>query len=182
MTDKMKTALAEEIDLIQNWLAYEDANELEYMTSLSDARVQIHGMTAGRDPDDPLPAGLLDPATMLIVWNYCVDEEKRMLKEREEEREARERPNREYLLKIVCDDIKQASIKTGKQIADIYETDQIAGIYSSMRVYDLDTLQEISLLDLVEPILANKRWMEQEYRDYCDAVNEYGYDFEGRDE
>ena len=183
MTDKMKTALAEEIDLIQNWLAYEDANELEYMTTLSDAVVQIDGMTKGRDPDDPLPVGLLDPATMLIVWNYCVDEEKRMLKEREEEREARERPNREYLLKTVCDGIKQSSIKTARQIADIYETDQIAGgIYDSMTVIDLDTLQEISLTDLVEPILANKRWMEQEYRDYCDAVNEYGYDFEGRDE
>lgn len=89
---------------------------------------------------------------------------------------------KEYLLKTVCEDIKQASIKTGKQIADIYEMDQIAGIYASMEVWDLDTMKRISLLDLVEPILSNKRWMEQEYRDYCDNVNEYGYDFEGRDE
>ena len=75
---------------------------------------------------------------------------------------------KEYLLKIVCEDIKQASIKTGKQIADIYEMDQIAGIYSHMEVWDLDTMKRISLLDLVEPILENKHWMEQEYRDYCE--------------
>ena len=90
--------------------------------------------------------------------------------------------DKEYLLKTECDDIRQASIKTGRQIADIYEMDQIADIYSSLTVYDLETLQKISLLDLVEPILNQKRWMEQEYRDYCDAVNEYGYDFEGRDD
>ena len=76
--------------------------------------------------------------------------------------------DKEYLLKTVCDDIKQASVKTGKQIADIYEMDQIADIYASMEVWDLDTMKRISLLDLVEPILANKRWMEQEYRDYCE--------------
>lgn len=75
---------------------------------------------------------------------------------------------KEYLLKTVCEDIKQASVKTGKQIADIYEMDQIAGIYSHMEVWDLDTMKRISLLDLVEPILENKRWMEQEYRDYCE--------------
>lgn len=90
--------------------------------------------------------------------------------------------DKEYLLKTECDGIKQASIKTGKQIADIYDYDQLADIYSSLRVYDLDSLKEISLLNLVEPILAQKRWMEQEYRDYCDNVSEYGLDFEGRDE
>ena len=180
MTDKMKTALAEEIDCIFSWLAYEDANELGYLTHIDEAKSQIDGMNQDRDPDDPLPGGLNDPATMLIVWNYCVAEEKARYARLEEERE---RPNREYLLKTVCDGIKQSSIKTARQIADIYETDQIAGgIYNSMTVIDLDILQEISMTDLVEPILANKRWMEQEYRDYCDAVNEYGYDFEGRDE
>ena len=179
MTHAMESALAEEIDTIFSYLAYEDENDLEYMTTLDDAQLQIDGINGGRDPDDPLPEGLNDPATMLIVWNYCVAVEK---KRAEKIREERERPLREYLLRTVCDGIRQSSIKTGKQIADIYDTDQIAGIYDSMTVIDLDTLKEISLLDLVEPILDNKRWMEQEYRDYCDNVNEYGLDFEGRDQ
>ena len=179
MTDAMKDALSAEIDKIEAWLAYEDVDELEYMRTTDDAQIQIDGMLECMDPDDPFPEGLRDPATMMIVWNYCVELQKRWAAERKEERE---RPDREYLLKTVCDGIRQSSIKTGRQIADIYETDQIACIYASMTVIDLDTLKEISLLDLVEPILADKHWHEQEYRDYCDAVNEYGYDFEGRDE
>ena len=87
----------------------------------------------------------------------------------------------EYLLKTVCEGIRQASVKTGRQIADIYETDQIAGIFSSMEVWDIRSVK-IDLYDLVDPILAQKRWMEQEYQAYCENVNEYGLDFEGRDE
>lgn len=176
MTEKMKVALDDEIDCVFSWLAYEDANELEYITTLSDAQEQINGMTEGLSEDDNFSKGLRDPATMLIVWNYCVAEEKERL---ERIREERERPNREYLLKTVCDGIRQSSIKTGKQIADIYDYDQEIGIYSSMEVYDLDTLKQIDLGELVTPILANKRWMEQEYRDYCENVREYGLNFEG---
>ena len=96
--------------------------------------------------------------TFADVWNELVEEE------------LNDPVKKEYLLKTVCEGIKQISIKTGKQIADIYEMDQIAGIYSHMEVWDVSGEQpvRISLIDLVEPILENKRWMEQEYRDYCE--------------
>lgn len=180
MTEKMKTALAEEIDLINSWLAYEDADELEYMDNLSDAVAQIEGMNQDRDPDDPLPAGLLDPATMLTVWNYCVAQAKARAAQAREERE---RPNREYLLKVTIDGETSASIETGRKIAELYETDRECGYMDNMEVWDIRSDPvKIDLEELVGPILENKRWMEQEYRNYCDAVNEYGYDFEGRDE
>ena len=90
---------------------------------------------------------------------------------------------KQYLFKARIEDEQFLSIKTGKQIADIYEEDQLCGIYSDMEVWDVSgDPKRISLLDLVEPILNQKRWIEQEYRDYCDSVNEYGLDFEGRDE
>lgn len=87
----------------------------------------------------------------------------------------------QYLLRSVMDDEVFHNVLTGREIADRYETDQIAGIYNSMTVWKLDgdEPQKIRILDLVNPILENKRWMEQEYRDNCDAVNEYGYDYEG---
>ena len=51
----------------------------------------------------------------------------------------------------------------------IYGEDQLCGIYSDMEVWDVTgDPKRISLLDLVEPILENKRWMEREYRDYCE--------------
>jgi hypothetical protein len=82
---------------------------------------------------------------------------------------------KQYLFKVWIEDELCISIKTGKQIAEFYETDQIAGIYSNMEVWDVTgDPKRISLLDLVEPILENKRWMEQEYRDYCESER-YGY-------
>lgn len=90
----------------------------------------------------------------------------------------------QYILKTMTDGETFVSVVTGKQIADIYETDQICGIYSDMQVWDFSGNQpvRVDLLNLVTPILDQKHWMEQEYRDYCDNVNEYGLDFEGRDE
>lgn len=174
MTDIMKNALAAEISLIDSWIAYEDADELEYMRTLDDAQLQIDGMVECMDPDDPLPESLKDPATMMLVWNYCVDGQIRWAAERREERE---RPNREYLLKIKLDGEVSFRIATGREIAQIYEEDQMAGIYDELTVYDLRSEPaKISLHEIVDPILADKKWQEQEYRDYCDAVNEYGYD------
>ena len=76
---------------------------------------------------------------------------------------------KQYLFKVWVEDELCISIETGKKIAEYYETDQYAGIYSKMEVWDVSgEPKRISLLDLVEPILENKRWMEQEYRDYCE--------------
>lgn len=180
MTEKMKAALAEEIEAIFQYNAYADLDELELMTNLDDAKTQIEGMQEFRDPDEPLIGGLNDPATMLLVWNYCVTEDKARA---EREKEERERPNREYLLKVTVDGETSASIETGRKIAELYETDRECGYMDNMEVWDIRSDPvKIDLEELVGPILENKRWIEQEYRDYCDAVNEYGYDFEGRDE
>lgn len=76
---------------------------------------------------------------------------------------------KQYLFKVWIEGEQCVSIKTGKQIADYYEQDQIAGICSEMQVWDVSgDPKRISLLGLVSPILENKRWMEQEYRDYCE--------------
>ena len=86
----------------------------------------------------------------------------------------KETADKRYLLRARIDDEKIASIETGKKIAEIYDQDQECGIYGDMEVWDLDTMKKISLLDLVEPLIRQKCWMEQEYRDYCEA-EQYGY-------
>jgi hypothetical protein len=105
--------------------------------------------------------------------NCCMgmEEAKQIVLDLEAADEPEENPaKKQYLFKVWIEDELFISIKTGKQIADDYETDQIAGIYSKMEVWDVSgDPKRISLLDLVEPILENKRWMEQEYRDYCEA-------------
>ena len=77
--------------------------------------------------------------------------------------------DKRYLFKARIEDEQIVSIETGRRIAEIYDEDQLCGIYGDMEVWDVSgDPKRISLLDLVEPILENKRWMEQEYRDYCE--------------
>ena len=78
---------------------------------------------------------------------------------------------KQYLFKAWIEDEQILAIKTGKQIAEIYEQDQLCGIYSDMEVWDVSGKEpkEINYLDLIEPILQQKRWIEQEYRDYCES-------------
>ena len=91
--------------------------------------------------------------------------------------------DRKYLLRVRIDGEDSYSVETGSKIADIYDQDQECGYIDDMDVWEFrdGNPVKIKLLDLVVPILRAKREIEQEYRDYCDAVNEYGYDFEGRD-
>lgn len=74
-----------------------------------------------------------------------------------------------YLVKTSIEDEPIVKLMTGKEVAKLYEDDQLSGIYGEIKVYDIDDdPRQISLLKLVEPILENQRWIEQEYRDYCE--------------
>lgn len=75
MTTTMKNALAAEIDFINGILAYESTDSLELIQSLDEAKVQVEGYMS--DYNEDLPEGLTDPETMMLVWNYCVTEEKK---------------------------------------------------------------------------------------------------------
>lgn len=88
-----------------------------------------------------------------------------------------------YLVQIKFDGEVTSRMMTERELADHWETDDIAGIGCEYKAYDVDTFGQvtpINVYDTVQEILKGKREMEQEYRDYCEAVNEYGYDFEGR--
>ena len=80
----------------------------------------------------------------------------------------RDNADKLFLFKARIEGDLVASVETGKRIAEIYDEDQLCGIYGDMEVWDIETMKQVSLLDLVEPFIAQKRWMEQEYRDYCE--------------
>lgn len=160
MTTELKNALKTEIEFINEWNAYPDS-ELEPITNIDDAMTQIEGMELA----DDFPEGLKNPETLMLVWNYCLDVDNARRKAEEESR-----MNRKYLVRYTYDDgEKFAIIQTPAEIAQYYETDQIASIYRKIEVYDIESEpRKIDYLDLVCPILEQKRWMEQEYRDYCE--------------
>ena len=89
-----------------------------------------------------------------------------------------------YLVQTKCDGEIFCSVKTIQELADLYELDQVAGFLDGIVVYDIseyDHPVKVDLYDTIAPYLENRRWMEQEYRDYCEMVNEYGYDYPNDD-
>ena len=91
---------------------------------------------------------------------------------------------KKYLVQIKFDGEIISAMMTDRELADHWETNEIAGIGLEYAAFDVDTfgqVTQINVYETVQEVLGQKRWMEQEYRDYCDAVNEYGDDFEGRD-
>lgn len=78
--------------------------------------------------------------------------------------------DKQYLVKTDIDGEPINKVMSGREVANLYEDDQLSGIYGDIRVWDIsgDEPKRVSLIDLVDPILENKRWMEQEYRDYCE--------------
>lgn len=78
--------------------------------------------------------------------------------------------DKQYLVKTDIDGEPINRVMTGREVATLYEDDQLSGIYGDIKVWDIsrDEPKRVSVIDLVDPILENKRWMEQEYRDYCE--------------
>ena len=86
-----------------------------------------------------------------------------------------------YLVQIEFDGEMSSRMMTERELADHWETDDIAGIGYKYFAFDVDTFGKavpVDVYEIVQAVLADKREMEREYRDYCEAVNEYGYDFE----
>ena len=88
---------------------------------------------------------------------------------------------KKYFVQIRFDGETSCRLMTERELADHWETNDIAGVGCEYAAWDVDffgKLIPINVEAVVEVVLRQKRWMEQEYRDYCEAVNEYGYDFE----
>ena len=86
MTTAMMKALEAEIDFMSNWLSYSDTDGLEEITSLEEAQVEIDGILGDYDGDD-FPEGLKDPATMMIVFNHCFEQEFEKAEQRRQQEE-----------------------------------------------------------------------------------------------
>lgn len=57
-----------------------------------------------------------------------------------------------YLLQTSMDGIRESSVRTGKEIADIYNTHLMANLFDSFVVYDIDgsAPRKISVYDIPE--------------------------------
>jgi len=85
-----------------------------------------------------------------------------------------------YFVQTKCDGEVSSSVKTLHELASLYELDQEACYLDDIVAYDIsdyDHPVKVNVYETVTPYLEQRRWMEQEYRDYCELVNEYGYNY-----
>ena len=87
-----------------------------------------------------------------------------------------------YFVQIKLDGETIGKTMNERELARHWEDNDIAGIGYEYAAFDVDTFGQITpvnVYDVVQDVLGQMRWEQQEYEDYCDAVNEYGYNFEG---
>ena len=77
------------------------------------------------------------------------------------------------------------SVKTEKELAELWETDDIAGIYTEIIAFEFNAetkaMERVNVYDIAQAYLNQRNAIEAEYREYCENVNEYGLNFEGMD-
>jgi hypothetical protein len=64
-------------------------------------------------------------------------------------------------------------IMTGRELAERYETNAEAGIgesYAAYEVSDFGNPVRVNVWEIVHPIIDHKRWMQEEYDDYCNEL------------
>ena len=85
-----------------------------------------------------------------------------------------------YLVQTKVDGDVTSSVKSLHELANLYDLDREACFLDDIVAYDLSDFDhpvKVNVGDTVAPYLDQRRWMEQEYRDYCELVNEYGYNY-----
>ena len=89
-----------------------------------------------------------------------------------------------YLVQTKCDGEIFCSVKTLPELANLYQLNNDAGYLDDIVAFDITEFGnpvKIDIYDTVAPYLEQRQWMEQEYRDYCEMVNEYGYNYPNDD-
>ncbi len=73
-------------------------------------------------------------------------------------------------------------IKTEKELAELWENNQIAGYIDDISAYDYidGKMTKVSVYDIATAYLSEREAIQREYEEYTEYVNEYGYDY--RDE
>ena len=84
-----------------------------------------------------------------------------------------------YLVQIMLDGEVTSKMMTERELAEHWETEDLAGCGFVYSAFDVDTFgvaTPINVYETAQRVLEEKREIDQEFWDYCEAVNEYGYD------
>ena len=86
-----------------------------------------------------------------------------------------------YAVYTKFEDEENFCLMSRKELAELWENDQIAGgIYTDIRAFSYDSKAGFTPVDvdkLANEYLEERKAIQDEYEEYCEAVNEYGYDY-----
>jgi len=88
-----------------------------------------------------------------------------------------------YVTVIKCDGETFVSVKTRRELALRWEENDECGYLDEEIIafqYNDATkqMEKVNVYEIAREYLRERDEIEQEYRDYCDLVNEYGYDYQ----
>ena len=88
---------------------------------------------------------------------------------------------KEYFVITFIDGEQCNRVMNIRELAELWQNDDICGCYDGIIAYKYNTvshqLEEVNVYDLAQNYLKRQREIEDEYRDYCETVREYGYDY-----
>lgn len=85
---------------------------------------------------------------------------------------------KEYFVTVESYGNTYHSVETEKSLAELWEQDQEAGFLDSIVAYDADTLARVNVYEIASAYLAEQKAIQDEYEEYTEYVNEYGYDYQ----
>ena len=90
--------------------------------------------------------------------------------------------DKKYFTIVMIDGEQCPSVKTEKELAEYWETNDLCGCYDEIVAFtynaDTQTMERVNVYDVAQNYLNQRNAIQQEYEDYCEAVNEYGLNFE----
>ena len=89
---------------------------------------------------------------------------------------------KEFFVITVIDGEQSVHTMSVRELAELWEQDNISGGYIDEIIayrFNLNTheMEKVNVYETAQEFLKGQREIEQEYRDYCETVNEYGYDY-----
>ena len=87
---------------------------------------------------------------------------------------------KEYFVKVFVDGDMSCSVENVKELSELWENNNECGYLDSIIAYDPDTMKEVNVYDIAKAYISIRDERQREYEEYCEYINEYGYDY--RDE
>lgn len=88
---------------------------------------------------------------------------------------------KEYFVITFIDGEQTNRVMSEHELAHLWQDDEDAGYIDVLLAYrfnaETSKMEQVNVYEVATNYLKGEREVQQEYEDYCETVNEYGYDY-----